>query len=111
MTAPKRATAAPAHLSAEAKGLWRSVLADYELERRHEAVLLAALEAWDRMREAQAAIAKDGAYIEGRFGMKAHPALAVERDSRTAFLRATRELGLDLEAAPAPTRPPTRWRT
>jgi P27 family predicted phage terminase small subunit len=102
-------TAPPRHLSTEAKGIWRSVLAEYSLEVRHEAVLMAALESWDRMREAQAAIRKDGAYTEGRFGLKAHPALAIERDSRTAFLRAQRELGLDLEA-PATSRPPTRWR-
>jgi P27 family predicted phage terminase small subunit len=104
MTARRRprVTAAPAHLSAEARAIWRSVLADYELEKRHEAVLLIALEAFDRMREAQAAIAADGAYITGRFGKKAHPALAVERDSRIAFLRAQRELGLDLTAPRGP---------
>lgn len=102
MTARRRPrlTPAPAHLSAEARTIWRSVLVDYELERRHEAVLLIALEAFDRMREAQAAIAADGAYVDGRFGKKAHPALAVERDSRIAFLRAQRELGLDLTAPP-----------
>jgi hypothetical protein len=83
-------------------------MADYELEPRHETVLLVALEALDRMREAQRAVTADGAYIDGRFGKKAHPALAIERDSRLAFLRSSRELGLDLEA-PA-SRPPTRWR-
>ncbi len=106
----KRPTDAPRHLSEEARGIWRSVLADYQLEKRHEAVLVTALEAFDRMREAQEAVKRDGAYTEGRFGLKAHPALAVERDSRTAFLRAQRELGLDLEA-PATSRPPTRWRS
>lgn len=105
----KRPTPPPKHLSAEAGKLWRSVLEDYELEPRHEAVLLVALEAMDRMREAQQAIKNDGAYIGGRFGLKAHPALAIERDSRLAFLRAARELGLDLEA-PATPRPPSRYR-
>lgn len=100
--------AAPRHLSPEAKRLWRETTRNYTLEARHEAILLVALEAFDRMREAQAAVKADGAYVEGRFGMKAHPALAVERDSRLAFLRATRELGLDLET-PA-SRPPTPWR-
>lgn len=109
MTVTRRGPAAPAHLSAEAKVVWRSTLSDYELESRHLAILTVALEAFDRMREAQEAVRRDGAYVEGRFGMKAHPGLAVERDCRTAFLRAQRELGLDLEA-PATSRPPTRWR-
>ena len=109
MTTRKRPPGAPAHLSDEAKGIWASVLKEYELEKRHAATLLVALEAFDRMREAQAAIRRDGAYVDGRWGLRAHPALATERDSRTAFLRAQRELGLDLEA-PATSRPPTRWR-
>lgn len=109
MTLAKRPSSAPMHLLKESRAIWKSVLADYDLERRHEAILLTALEAFDRMREAQAAIARDGAYIEGRFGTKAHPALAIERDSRLAFLREQRELGLDLEAPPT-SRPPTRWR-
>ena len=48
MTNPTRP---PQHLSAESKKLWRSVLADYELERRHEAIFQTALEALDRMRQ------------------------------------------------------------
>lgn len=48
MTKP---TAPPKHLATESKKLWRSVLADYELEKRHEVVLLTALEALDRMRQ------------------------------------------------------------
>lgn len=100
---------APRHLSLEARRLWRETLRAYDLEARHETILMVALEALDRMREAQAAVAKDGAYVVGRFGMKSHPGLAVERDSRLAFLRAQRELGLDLEA-PAASRPPSRWR-
>jgi len=56
MTNPTRP---PQHLSAESTKLWRSVLADYELEKRHEAVLCTALEALDRMRQAQAQLAED----------------------------------------------------
>lgn len=107
MTVRRRPPAPPKALSAEASRIWRSVAREFELEAHHWAILGVALEAFDRMREAQAAVTADGAYIAGRFGMKAHPALAIERDSRLAYLRAIRELGLDLEA-PA-SRPPSRW--
>lgn len=100
----------PKHLGAAGRALWRSIVAEYELEPHHLAVLEAACQARDRMDEAHAAIERDGAYLPGRFGTKAHPALAVERDSRIAMLRCLRELGLDLEA-PATSRPPTRWRS
>jgi P27 family predicted phage terminase small subunit len=105
----RRIPAAPSHLGREAKALWRSVLADFDLESHHLALLQAACEALGRTTEAREAIARDGAYVVGRFGPKAHPALATERDSRMAMTRILRELGLDLEA-PATSRPPTRWR-
>jgi phage terminase small subunit len=90
--------------------MWRQVLREFELEPHHAGILTVALEAFDRMREAQAAVARDGAYVDGRWGLRAHPALAIERDSRLAYLRATRELGLDLES-PTTSRPPSRYHT
>lgn len=100
--------AAPTHLSPESRRLWRQTVRVYALEPRHETTLMLALESLDRMREAQAAVRAGGAYVEGRFGMKSHPGLAVERDSRLAFMRAIRELGLDLEVPSS--RPPSPWR-
>ncbi len=85
------------------------MVAEYVLEAHHLALLERACEALGRLVEARDAIARDGAYVEGRFGVRAHPALAVEAQSRIAFARIVRELGLDL-VAPAASRPPTRWR-
>src|SRR5687768_16864972 len=101
--------APPKHLSGESRRLWPAVATRYELEPHHLAILAAACEAQDRMRQASAAIAKDGAYVEGRFGPKAHPAISVERDSRLAMLRSLRELALDIDVPPE-ARPPSRYR-
>ncbi len=102
----------PAHLSDASKRFWRRVLREYELETHHLAILTVACEALDRLTEAREAITRDGAYIAGRFGIKAHPALAVENAARGAALKAIRELGLDLDspATTSPSRPPSRWR-
>ena len=62
------------------------------------ALLCTAAECLDRMRQAQAAIAKDGAVVVDRYGSpKVHPAAALEKDARTGFLAALRALNLDIE--------------
>jgi len=86
-------------LSAEAKRWWRRITAEYALDDEAGRLLLqTALEAFDRMRECQAAIGQDGAVVEDRFGQKKpHPALTAERDSRSQMLAALKQLNLDLE--------------
>jgi phage terminase small subunit len=91
-------TTAPKHLKTIGRVLFNSVTRDYDLQSHHIALLTLACEARDRAEEARAAIAKDGAYVDGRYGLKAHPAIAVERDSRLAFGRLLRQL--DLEDVP-----------
>jgi phage terminase small subunit len=57
-----------------------------------------ALEAFDRMRACQAAIAEQGATVPDRFGqLKPHPLLSAERDARAQLLMALRALNLDVE--------------
>jgi len=70
--------------------------------------LRTACEAWDRLQEARRRLAKDGAYVEDRFDqLRAHPAVQVEKDARIGFLRALREMGLDvLEDTTEAARPP-----
>jgi phage terminase small subunit len=85
------------------------VTADFDLDDGHSREQLAiACEAADRAAEARDAIATHGLLLEGRFGLKQNPAVAIERDARIRQLRALRELGLDLDVAE--TRPPTTWR-
>ena len=106
-TAANRHPEPPEHLSAAMKGWWKSVCADYALEEHHQRLLEAACSAWDRMVEARALLNRSGLTFEDDKGMiRAHPAAAIERDSRLAFARLLRELDLDCEP-PAPTgRPP-----
>lgn len=95
----------PRHLATGGRRLWRAVAGRFELEAHHLAILAAACEAQDRTDAARAAVEADGLTIEGRYGPRAHPAVAIERDSRLAMLRALRELGLDLGTAES--RPPS----
>ena len=100
-----RGAQGPAHLREATRRWWRSVTSAWSLEEHHVKLLTAAAESWDRLQEARERIAKDGAYLQDRFGqLRPHPALAIERDSRIAFARILREL--DLDAEPPASRPP-----
>jgi phage terminase small subunit len=96
---------APPHLQPNTRRWFAGVTDEYDLEPHHERLLQAAAEAWDRLQEAREVLRKEGTYVEGRYGKRAHPAVAVERDSRLAFARLLRELDLDGEPAPIPDRP------
>jgi phage terminase small subunit len=83
-------------------------VAEYRLEDHHVRLLTLACEAWDRAQEARTTLETEGSYFIDRFKQpKAHPAIAVERESRVSFARLLREL--DLEGDPQPDiRPPRR---
>lgn len=90
---------APKTLSSEARRWWRKLTVEYVIEdEAGRLLLMVALESFDRMREAQIALAKDGLVLTDRFGqMKPHPLNTVERDSRAAMMAALRQLNLDIE--------------
>lgn len=90
-------------MSEEARGWWDRIQAESDITDPPGLLLLqSALEALDRMRQAQAAIAADGLVVRDRFGQpKAHPATVTERDSRAAMLAALKALNLDLEPPPS----------
>lgn len=101
----------PKRLSAEAKRWWRLLAAEYRLDDPGGLLLLqTALESFDRMRQAQAAIKRDGATLMSSKGeLKSHPLLTVERDNRGQMMMALKSLNLDLEPLrEAPGRPPGR---
>jgi hypothetical protein len=92
-----RATqATPTHLGAEGTALWERLRADYTIEDAAGLALLRSVcECRERITEMRARIAKDGPLQPDRWGvLKAHPGLAIERDSRVAMTAALRALRL-----------------
>jgi P27 family predicted phage terminase small subunit len=110
MAKPLRTPKPPRHLTAATRQWWQSVTRDYDLEPHHYKLLQALCEAWDRLQQARETLARDGlTVVAGEGGIKAHPCVAIERDSRIGFARLLRELGLDTEPpADTPRAPPLR---
>ena len=99
----------PKGLSREACRWWRRLTTEYEIgDNAGRLILMTAMEAFDRMRQAQAVLATDGLSIRDRFDqVKAHPLCVVERDSRAQMLAALKALNLDFEPLRSgPGRPP-----
>jgi P27 family predicted phage terminase small subunit len=99
---------APKYLSAPAKRWWKRLHEEYELNAPDQLLLLeSALQGFDRWKQAQAIIDKDGLVLEDRFKQKKiHPAALAERDAKQTMLRALRQLGLDIVAPNEIGRPP-----
>lgn len=83
----------------------RRVTKRWNLEEHHEKLLLLAGQAFDRCQQARAMLDADGLTVETANGLKTHPAVAIERDSRLAYARILRELQLDAGAPDAPRKP------
>ena len=100
---------APAHLSPDARALYLSVVADYQLEPWHLGLLLKAFEALGRADQARDEIGSGPLLVKSRLGeLRPNPLLAVERDSRARFAALMRQLGLDMSDGPAPATRPRR---
>ena len=88
-------SAPPRHLRPATKRWFAAVCRAYALEEHHRRLLTLAGEAWDRGEQARAALEAGGLTFQDRYGNpRARPEVAVERDSRLAFARLLRELGL-----------------
>jgi hypothetical protein len=85
------------------RAFWKRTLEEFELEADALLILRTACECFDRAQQAREAIAKDGLVSAG----KLHPAVGVEKQAYGLFLRAMRQLGLDIEA-PNPIGRPSR---
>jgi P27 family predicted phage terminase small subunit len=91
-------TSTPEHLSKPARELWDRIRNTYAITDEAGILLLTtAMESWDRAKQAQDIIRKDGPSVVDRWGQtKAHPMIAVERNAHAALLAALRALDLDV---------------
>ena len=105
-TTRKRTKSPPDDGLSDSSRKWmKSVIDGYELKSHHMEILRCAAEAKTRMQQSQEILSKDGlTFTDQRGQVRVHPCVLIERDSRIAFLRSLRELGLDLQTAD--TRPP-----
>jgi P27 family predicted phage terminase small subunit len=87
----------PAHLSPSAHQWWQSTVEAYVLQEHHLRLLQLACESWDRCQTAREILESEGLTVKTEAGIKPHPAIAIERDSRLACARLLRELDLDSE--------------
>ncbi len=106
------ATLPPLGLSGAARAWWLATVDEYELEPHHVRTLSEAAWAWDRCQQARGLVNQQGLVVQDQSGrFRAHPAVAIEHDSRIAYLRAMDQL--DLNTAPLrKSRPPgsgTAW--
>jgi phage terminase small subunit len=89
----------PEHLGPAGAQLWADVVRQYRIgDGAGLALVTTAAECLDRLREAQALVRQHGVVIRDRYGgLKANPAIAVERGARDGMIAALRSLNLDLE--------------
>jgi len=85
-------------LDKEAQKYYDSIVDEYGIkDEAGKLILLVALEAFSRMREAQDAIKKHGIVtLDSSNRPKPNPACQVERDSRSQMLQAIKLLKLDI---------------
>lgn len=95
MTKKKKKGGAPPQLSADARQAWREIVSEYDGWGVVElSILCSALEAYDRMKQAQKELRKK-LFMKDKYGqVRVHPCVSIERDSRQAYLRALRQLGI-----------------
>ena len=95
------------NLSTAAQTWHDAITAEWSLDPPAMLILNAAMESYDRMKEAQAVVNAEGLLTTDRFGQqRPHPATLIERDSRQAMERALKSLNLDIEPIGAVGRPP-----
>ncbi len=98
----KKTPIAPKHLRKETQAWWLSVLDDFELDPSGVKLLTKCAEAYDRSEQAREILLKEGlTFLDSKGSPRAHPACAIERDSRIAFCRLLRDLDAEICQRPS----------
>jgi len=89
---------APVVLTGERLKLWNDVRSRFVLEPASENILRNACESLERAAQAAEIVSRDGATFTDRFGaVRAHPAVAIERDFRGLAARQLEKLAARME--------------
>jgi P27 family predicted phage terminase small subunit len=90
----------PKKLSPDARRLYRKLRREWAIDDQAGQFLLCrAMECWDRLRQAQMLIEREGILKADRFGQdKPHPATQVEKEARAHLLQCFKALNLDLDS-------------
>lgn len=92
----------PKNLSLAARRHWARITRDYELTSDAAMLLETGLANWDMAQDARKLLRKEGMVLNGR----RHPAIEIQKLGDSLFMRAMRELGLNISDAGDPGRPP-----
>lgn len=110
-TSKSSESSAPKHLRPATRAWFDQIVRDFELESHHILILRIAAESWDAYEAAREAIAEHGpTFVNLKHGdIKPRPEVAIMQNSRIAFLRALRELNLDVAPPDAPRPNPLKF--
>ena len=102
---------APKHLKAPTRAWFDQICDEFDLESQHLRILQMAAEAWDSYETARDSIAENGmTFVNLKHGdLKPRPEVAIMQNSRIAFLRAVRELNLDVAPPDTPRPKPLKY--
>jgi phage terminase small subunit len=92
----------PKNLSLAARRHWARITKDYELTSDAAMLLETGLANWDMAQEARKLIRKEGMVLNGR----RHPAIEIQKLGDSLYMRAMRELGLNISDPGEAGRPP-----
>jgi hypothetical protein len=90
------------NLSLAARRHWARITRDYELTSDAAMLLETGLANWDMAQEARKLLRKEGMVLNG----KRHPAIEIQKLGDSLFMRAMRELGLNISDPGDAGRPP-----